>query len=726
MKISALLPPVLRPLYRGLPIVIVFMVTAVFIAARYLRYVTPTYESTTFIKLADNHDGASGTNLFRDFDVFATSNKISAEVELLKSGVLLEKAAKSLDLNVTVSRIGKINKTELYKNSPVTIVSRLNNEDWYDKNFTLIISINMLTVVCPDGKKYQTQFGQELNTDGGDILIVKNNEVLAERPKLQIDGNYEFTINSIGRQKSMIGQQLDVMSVDKEVPVLRISCRSAVPEKAADMANAIAMAYLNDFVETKFSVADTTKKFLDQQLESYGQRLSTSEDNIEMYRDTHNIINIRQETETDLRKIADLKKQLISVQMSLSAVDSLNAAVSKGADRFLELAPNFEQFTDLLSTEIVLKIKALQAEKKELLTRYTPEHEKVKLTDAKMSDLILYLRESISNSKTALQIKRFELEQGIRDAEAVFIGLPNRERKMNDLERDFSLNEQLYRFLHEKKTEAEIAQAARIAFHRIITVGDIPRKPVSPNTGLLKIVSGLLGLLAAITLIYSIHFQKARVNDADTLQRTTSQPLDASIPFIKTVSEKQLFFRKWFIELELRNIISDKKVIAVNSTRSGEGKHFTATALAAAAAAAGYNVVLADTDGKISGNDIPAGVVYIDASALHEIHSKETVLRLIESWKTTNNLIIWKNAEAESNPDALNIMAASDTNFFLADSRITKRSAITKFDQLSSELKLPGTAYLLNRSDYTPSLIRETLLSIRKVFSVVNAYKNKS
>lgn len=726
MKISTLLPPVLRPLYRGLPIVLVFMVAAVFTAARYLRYVTPTYESTTFIKLADNHDGASGTNLFRDFDVFATSNKISAEVELLKSGVLLEKAAKSLDLNVTVSRIGKINKTELYKNSPVTIVSRLNNDEWYDRNFTLSVSNNSLTVVCPDGKKYQTQFGQEMKTTGGDILIVKNTEVLAERPKLQIDGNYEFTINSIGKQKSMIGQQLDVMSVDKEVPVLRISCRSAVPEKAADMANAVAMAYLNDFVEAKFSVADTTKKFLDKQLESYGQRLSTSEDNIEMYRDTHNIINIRQETETDLRKIADLKKQLISVQMSLAAVDSLHAAVSKGADRFLELAPNFEQFTDLLSTEIVLKIKALQAEKKELLTRYTPEHEKVKLIDAKISDLVLYLRESISNSKTALQIKRFELEQGIRDAEGVFVGLPNRERKMNDLERDFSLNEQLYRFLHEKKTEAEIAQAARIAFHRIITVGDVPRKPVSPNTGLIKIVSGMLGLLAAITLIYFIHFQKARVNDADTLQRTTSQPLDASIPFTKTASEKQLFFRKWFVELELRNVIAAGKVIAINSTKPGEGKRFTATALAAASVTAGYKVVLADTDGKISGKDIPAGIVYVDASELREIHSKETLLRLIESWKTTNNLIIWKNAESESNPDALNIMAASDTNFFLADSRITKRSAITKFDQLSSELKLPGIAYLLNRSGYTPSLFRETILVIRKLISFVNAYKSKA
>jgi hypothetical protein len=187
-----------------------------------------------------------------------------------------------------------------------------------------------------------------------------------------------------------------------------------------------------------------------------------------------------------------------------------------------------------------------------------------------------------------------------------------------------------------------------------------------------------------------------------------------------------MFFRKWFVELELRNVISAGKVIAVNSTKSGEGKRFTATALSAAASAAGYNVLLADTDGKISKHDIPADVVYVNASGMREIRSKETLLRLIDSWKTTNNLIIWKNAEAESNPDALNIMAAADTNFFLADSRITKRSAITKFDQQCIELKLPGTAYVLNRSGYTPSLIRETVLVTRKVFSFVNAYKNKA
>lgn len=715
MKIASLVPPVLRPFYRGLPIVIVCMILGVLIANRYLRYVTPSYESTTFIKLADNHDGPSGTNLFRDFDVFATSNKINAEVELIKSGVLLEKATRLLNLGVSISRIGKINTTELYKKSPITILVNLREEKWFDKPFRLTINQEKLMLTSPDGVVHQAVFGQKISTSGGEMLVVKNEEFISANKQIRINDNYEIVFNSLKKQKEMISSKLDVMAVEKEVPVLRISCRSAVPEKAADMANAVAMAYLNDFVETKFLVADTTRKFLDQQLESYGKKLSRSEDNIEMYRDTHRIINIKQETETDLRKIADLKKQYISVQMSLSAVDSLNAAVEKGVDRFLELAPNFEQFTDLLSTEIVLKIKALQAEKKELLTRYTAEHEKVKLVDAKLQDLILYLRESISNSKTALRIKLFELEQGIREAEEVFIGLPTRERQMNDLERDFSLNEQLYRFLHEKRTEAEIAQAARISFHRIITAGEVPRMPVSPNGGLMRILAGMLGMLASVTLIYIVHFQKARVNDADTLQRNTSLPLDASLPVFKTETEKQLFFRRWFIELELRGKMQHGKVLVFSSGPENDGRQLICCGLAQAAAAAGYRVLLADADDAIGESVARDGITRIPGDQLRAMGNAGKLRETMPQWLLTHTLVIWNNGCIDQNPDALRIMAVADHNFLVIDSRITRKQQLVQNDLLCSEFRLPDPAYLLNRAGYTPSIFRDAWRFFRAV-----------
>lgn len=50
--------------------------------------------------------------------------------------------------------------------------------------------------------------------------------------------------------------------------------------------------------------------------------------------------------------------------MNLDAIKNLNNYISEGKDNYLELAPNFEAFNDLLSTEMVKNMKLLQAEKK--------------------------------------------------------------------------------------------------------------------------------------------------------------------------------------------------------------------------------------------------------------------------------------------------------------------------------------------------------------------------
>ena len=143
------------------------------------------------------------------------------------------------------------------------------------------------------------------------------------------------------------------------------------------------------------------------------KKLSNSENSIQGYRDEKNIINISQETETDLRKISQLKIQQTNVKMNLEAIHELDEYIKNGKENFLDLAPNFEAFTDLLSTEMVKKIKQLQGEKKDLLLTYAlgrglgysdkpAVHEIVRRTKAagyKFQDMILAVCESVPFQK---------------------------------------------------------------------------------------------------------------------------------------------------------------------------------------------------------------------------------------------------------------------------------------------------------------------------------------
>ena len=167
--------------------------------------------------------------------------------------------------------------------------------------------------------------------------------------------------------------------------------------------------------------------------------------------------------------------------MNLDAIEELNSYIEEGQENFLELAPNFEAFTDLLSTEIIKEIKALQAKKRDLLITFTPTNEKVTVIDAKISDLTSYLAESINNTRKNLKIKYERITNEINAAETVFEVIPEKERMLKILNREFKIYQQSYIFLNEKRIEAEIAQAAKISFHRIITYAQTPKEPISPN-----------------------------------------------------------------------------------------------------------------------------------------------------------------------------------------------------------------------------------------------------
>jgi uncharacterized protein involved in exopolysaccharide biosynthesis len=111
----------LKPFFRGFPIIILVMFLAVLSAKKYLNYVTPMYESNAKLKLADTEEGVPSANLFKDLDVFATANKIATEIEVLKSSKLMGKTIAELPFNKEIYRKGDMLTVELFGNSPITV-----------------------------------------------------------------------------------------------------------------------------------------------------------------------------------------------------------------------------------------------------------------------------------------------------------------------------------------------------------------------------------------------------------------------------------------------------------------------------------------------------------------------------------------------------------------------------------------------------------------------------
>lgn len=713
----------LRPFYRGLPIIAVIMVISVAAAKKYLNYTTPMYESVVHIKLADAQVGIPHSNLYRDFDLFASANKIGAEVEMLKSQVVIEKALKNLDLSQTIYRIGEMNKTELYSDCPFIMKTRYIDPKVMDSVFAITISNDSNLVVSgPRGIKISGKFNFPIMTPYVEFYFTKNDSLYLKKPKLLLNDRYEFVLNSEKSLIKMIEEKVDVVTLDKEVPILRIAFKSASATKSADIVNTLAEAYIKDYVDEKYTAADTTVNFLDREVKNYNAKLFLSEEAIEDFKKKNNVVNIKQETETDLRKISELKNHLSGLQMDLVAIDSLDQYITSGKDDFKELAPNFQTFNDLLSTELIKKIKQLQSDKLDLLLKYTKDNEKVKVVDDKLNEIYSYLRESIKNTRQNLQFKYNDLKKTIEESEKAFAAYPYKDRQMTILDRNFNLNDQIYRFLREKQTDAEIARSASISFHRIISKGEISKKPVSPNPGLLKVVAGFLGFLFGTLFIYLVHFVKGRVDNAINVEKNSDIPIIGGIPNIKKKSQYTEVFKKLTIDLELKKYLDKGSVITINSFNRKEGKRKITLGIANFIPSLGKKVVVIDADNSInkSANNNLSILNLEQVTPLWQ--QPHALVEALKGLHKEYDVILIKNFPQSLNAEALLLMSPATLNLVVLDSRRTKFNCIEKTDIQKEELGLTTIQFILNREGYTPSVFFQ---AARILKSILKFFKSK-
>ena len=199
----------IRPFLRGLPLIVLSVILAVLIAKKYLTYVTPYYESTAKIKLADLNQGTPNSNLFKNLDVFASNNKVAAEIELIKSSVLLEKVILNLGFSQELYRLGGLVKQELYNDAPI-LITGYDLASYIDEPIQITIddATNYTLYIASKKETVEGVLGDTAYLADGRILIELNTELLAKK-SLDILGTYEYTELSDKKLLEKIKKNLD-------------------------------------------------------------------------------------------------------------------------------------------------------------------------------------------------------------------------------------------------------------------------------------------------------------------------------------------------------------------------------------------------------------------------------------------------------------------------------------------------------------------------------------
>jgi len=701
------------------------------LATRYLYLTTPVYQATSTIKIEDAQQGASSSNLYRDFDVFKTNTKVQTEVEVLKSRNFFMKALNSLDYYVEYYQ-DDLRNQEVYQASPFIVNFNISDSSFYNREFQFQYVKGDQYKVSYEYKGVQFQkvgtFGKQLRADDIELNIIKNEKIIKYKSSNYLEGNWSFIVYSPeALTNKMLTKDYLVKAVDKDVNVIKIYYSYPVAVKAQRLVNAIAETYIKESIEDKKDIAGNTVDFINQQLRVVSVELEQARDAVKQYRVENEIVNIPQATEATYRTLGELEVQKVDINMQLSSLENMSEYLRR--DKQINFSgPSYGEVSDGLFSEAVMQLNSKIREREQVLQKYTTESDEVKLIDKEIAQRKSYLVESINNTRRKLLGRQDELFVEIEEQKSSFDGVPEKESTLQELTRNYYLFEKVYSFLIEKRTEAIITRQVNVSFNKVLEAAPLPIEALSPHKNIVWAIAMLFGLILGIVLAYVRHFIWPSINTPNDIIPNSSIPVIGQVEKLK---QNDSIFQS-FSNLSTRilmNLENDKcSVITVTSTRGGEGKSFIAANLARTLASMDKKIILVDLNtynpiidewfdvrkengirqvfsrqstlqDSIQITSIPKlDVISAGEDEGHFSHLLATskTKEIIDELKLQYDCVIIDTPEVGVYTDAIPFMRWSDLNLYVVKADGEREELIMNAEMVKEEYKLKEVHFVLN------------------------------
>jgi capsular exopolysaccharide synthesis family protein len=270
--------------------------------------------------------------------------------------------------------------------------------------------------------------------------------------------------------------------------------------------------------------------------------------------------------------------------------------------------PSAMNVSDPIINQLISNLYDLVSQRSTLIAGSNPQKNIfIGQIDSKINILKQTILENFTNNLNTLTLSLNELDYRQNKLSREASSLPRTEMNMVSMQRKFDLNDEIYTFLLQKRSEAQISLASTRPDYEIVeparTITSRVIAPKKPINYMLALFFGLL-LPTMFLIIRDFFDDKIRsINDAEyMLHRSVmsvifsnnlkSEAVVAEFPK-SAISES---FRNLRSSLFLKSDHEKSKVILVTSSQPQDGKSFVSLNLASSIASVGYSTVLIDCD----------------------------------------------------------------------------------------------------------------------------------
>lgn len=533
-------------------------------ALLYLRITPDTYNVDALVQVEDSK-GASAALLGDLSNMIEQKSPAQAEIEILKSRLVLGSVINQLNLDLVISGtedsiwnrllknhnydIQYTTKSVLFKDNEQSFDVRQFNIPNYYKNKNLLLSFDDNKYNLTDAATNDIIFTAPLNQTS-QIQSRYGLWKVAIYSKDLLDSTYNIKKLTLPAAVQRILNNYSVAEKGKMTGVLGLNYQGQDKQHITQVLNAILTAYSQQNIERRSAESAQTLKFLDEQLPELSQQLDQVEREFNQFRQQYNTVDLTKESELYLTQSIALETQ---------------------------------------KAELELKVAEASA-------RYTEEHPVMEQMNAQLGAI---------NSKIAA------LSNTLKQ-------LPDLQRRYLQLYREVEVKQQLYTGLLNTYQQLRIAKAGEIGNVRIVDTAVEPIQPVKPKKLQIIILSIFLGGFLGTLLALLRNMMRSGIKDSAQIERELDLPVYATVPrsplqesrvnllkkkksipilAVKDSSDiaiESLRSMRTAIHFALSN--AKNNIIALSGPAPEIGKSFITTNLATILAQSGSRVLVIDGD----------------------------------------------------------------------------------------------------------------------------------
>lgn len=713
------------------------------------RYSEKIYTVSSTLLIKDVQIAGGQTNaesVIPGGDIFKNQQNLKNEMGILKSFNLNYRVMKDLeDFHVVYVGVGRRSIVELnmYRSCPFKVIydyDSVKNKLFGGRINIKILSNNKFSLEINGGRNVNQiiRFGERFTRMGFDFII-ELRDPLNFLYNSKSSNKYYFYFTSPEALANEYRYKLSVEPVEKDASLVSLSVSGTDAWQEADYLNKLMDVYIGYGLEIKKGTADSTIKFIDNQLKKISDSLTIAEDKLQQFRKVNRFIDLSSEGTLIQNKLERYETEKSTFELQLQYYKYLSDYLSKSENVGKIISPSLFGINDQGLIRLVAELSAVQNEQKILSMNIEVNQPAQSFMDKQVYEASEMLKINIRNGIENIGLSIGEIDKEIADLEIEINKLPATERELLNIKRKFDLNNTVYTYLLEKRAESGIARASTVSDNRIIDhASGLSASQVKPRVRYNYLIALIFGLLIPMVIITIIDYLNDKIIDKNDVEKRTKVPVIGYIShsegkyeipvFEKPKSSLAESFRS--VRTAIKYFVKENEVpvISVSSTISSEGKTFIAINLAAITSMLGKKVLLIGLDMRkpridkvFEFDDSPGMSMYLSGNCQYEEVIKQTQMnnlfyapsgqippnpaelietdqmkKFIEKAKKEFDYIIIDTPPVAIVTDALLLAKYVDVNMFIVRQRYTSRNTLEMIEQLKNKGELKNMTIIIN------------------------------